>query len=322
MRGFAGDQRFLRERCRDGTDRRVAAKNATVESHFYSFTDPDGNLNPFIEDTFVEIEGKFPGLRDELKSRGRFTPTRKRDFDLYVAYSLVRTRTVRDQMRQISARIVPVLWRTEIAAMFDIDLTLLKPETLAYFDQFSRCLSAQVPTPEREVQIRELRTFVYTADLIAKDLRKFAWKYVEFAAPCLVTSDAGVGVIRASSRGGLLPHDGIVVMPLSPTAVAVGRTRQSAKVQDEELARAVNRAMTDGAYEQVLLHPDMEWPSYLRLDPTPPEMRITVSALAMGPRTVPTLDPDSDLERRYQSNSLYPFSRKLMNELIDALPMS
>lgn len=321
LRGFAGDQKFLRERCRNGTDRRVAAKKATVGKHFYSFVDSTGELSSFIEDELHYLENDLPRLRSELQSKGRLSATDKHRFDLYVAYSLVRTKTAREYMRQLGEQLLPLLWRTEVAAMFNIDLSRLQPDTLRYFDQFSRHLSARNPRLQRETRVRELRTFIYAADTLAKDLRAFEWGHVEFDAPCLVTSDAGVGIVRASTRGGLLPKDSIVVLPFSPTSLAVGRSKRSASVAGEALARSANRAMAVGAFEQVLRHPDMEWPTYLELEPFPPSLAVTITSGAQGTQTHRAPDSSTDLRRAYQSKSLDPFSRHLLDVLVAALPI-
>jgi len=324
LRGFAGKHEYLRERRRDGTDRRVASSKATAEKHFYSFVDSNGDLSSFVEDTLQTLESKLPKLRAELQTTGRLALPNKREFDLYVAYSLTRTRTVRDHMEQVGNLILPTLWRTEVASMFNIDLSRLTPETLSYFDQFSRGILALAPSPPHDAQIRQLRTFVNTADTFYRVLNHFRWTHVSFDEPCLVTSDAGIGVARPTSGGGLLPPNGTVFVPFSPTSVAIGTPRKkapSATLSGRALERAVNESMVSGAFEQVLRHPDMDWPSYLQLNPDPPKLIITVTSRTMGASDEKDVDPGAELKRRYQKDDLHPFTRRLMEPLIDASPI-
>lgn len=225
--GFAGKNSYLMCRSRVGPERKIAAKHATTVDHFYTFRDEDGTERLDIDLAMQKrCETHFPALRTAVQA-GTLTTRDRRELNLYVAFTLMRTTAFRDLLRQAGEFSAPFARRQEMAHQLNKDLSKMSPLDLAELDFTASALEWLVPRHPREARIRDLRTFVDQTDLAFKQLQNLQWRHYSIEQPTLITSDAGVGVNRPDPDvGGILPWRGIVFLPLSPVSLAVGATKK------------------------------------------------------------------------------------------------
>jgi hypothetical protein len=317
--GFAGKDKRLRCRNRRSHDWSLPVKTASTEKFFYTFDDEDGTRRFDIDDAMRErVETPFPKLRTAVQT-GALTAGLRDEFNLYVAFSLMRTRTVRDFMLQADAFAGPYARRTEMAFAYNRNVSRMSPGEANALNQVALALMRARPQSERDKRIRQLRTFLDLTDKAFKSLSVLKWKHHTFDSPVLLTSDAGVGVLRKDSGfGGVFPHRGIAVLPLSPTSLAVAATnKQHKELPDGDvLATLSNQALADVAHQQTYRHPDMPWPELIRFDEEPPKLDIRIDHRRAEP-----VDATNELAARYARPGMHPLLSGLLAVLNTALPL-
>lgn len=320
--GFAGTNNYLQCRDRVGNERRIASKKASAEDHFYTFYDEDGTRRLDVDEGMRKrVEDGFPALRtavltDTLRSQSL------KDLNLYVALSLMRTRTFRDRLRQAQTITAPYARRQEMAYRYGIDLRRLSPAAKKDLENAALTMERMVPRHPREARIRDLRTFVDLADFAFKRLQVLKWQHYEFDSPTLLTSDAGVGVLRPDpDPGGFLPHGGIVLLPLTPTSLAIAATKSQQKLlkTKPDLASVANQALCDAAYQETFRHLDMPWPVDVVLGAEGP--RLNVRFVRPRPGKPIPVDATAALQSHYARPGMHVFLRDLMDRLNESLPL-
>ena len=320
--GFAGTNSYLQYRNRTGEDRRISCKKASAEDHFYTFYDDDGTRRLDVDDGMRKrVEDAFPALRTAVQT-DTLTVRSRKDLNLYVALSLMRTRTFRDLLRQAQRITGPYARRQEMAYRYGRDLRTLSPTARDTLEQAALTMERRVPRHPREARVRDLRTFVDQTDIAYKRLQVLKWHHHEFEQPLLITSDAGVGVLRPDpDPGGVLPHRGIAFLPLSPTSLAVAATKKQHQMLETitDLATVSNQALSDAAYQETFRHPGMPWPTDVQLGVDGPRLNIRLVRPRPGKQI--QVDATAALVSHYARTGMHPFLRDLMDRLNETLPL-
>lgn len=237
--------------------------------------------------------------------------------------SLMRTRTFRDLLRQAQLITSSYARRQEMAFRYGRDLRTLSPVAKQELERAAQTMERMVPRHPREARIRDLRTFVNMTDFAYKRLQVLRWQHYELETPLLLTSDAGVGVLRPDpDPGGFLPHRGVVLLPLTPTSLAIAATKGQQNMLSEkggELATISNQALCDAAYEDTFRRPDVRWPVDLVLGTEGPRLNIRLVPPRPG-RPIPE-DATAALKSQYGRPGMHPFLRDLMDRLNASLPL-
>jgi len=246
-----------------------------VVADFYSF-DNEGNPDDAVEGWLASVvENDFATILSSLRRGEQPTAEMRPSIARFLATAVIRTRTARSYMEQIDDHIAGIVVLSKVAPELGWNLAEMgtaEVERLRGLCQ--RAWHCLPPRPDREASI--LRVIVRQSRQIEQQLLKYVWSVARTERPALLIGDAPVLALDGHARGwhGLVPSGAAVFMPLSPQALLVGEPHvfkhsSSAAIG---LVATVNLLTAREAYQYVFRHPEMAWPTELRLVSQPPSL--------------------------------------------------
>ncbi|WP_432973592.1 DUF4238 domain-containing protein [Dactylosporangium sp. CA-233914] len=302
LKGFCGtrgaDKGIVLARYRDGGEKRLTIKEATVEPDFYDTGDgstPDDSLERWFDRAVENPVGELMGA-----IRNGTLPTVESDREAvarFVAAQMVRTIAFRTRMADMSSHLGPLLFSMDVlhrAIAEDPSLTQDEAALTSLQRQIAERAPDEVRHPDRQAAMRNM---VREGDRLKPLLLSMRWLLTYSDRPVLVTGDTPVTAVSGTGEVSflpmLLPEQHEVQIPVTPhrllTMTPFPALGASSNLSREQ-AILVNESIVRGCSAMVLRRPDMAWPSDLvlpsvRASLAPP--RVTVSAGAGGAPTVP-----------------------------------
>lgn len=259
-------------RCRNGQEFPQSIRNATVVADFYSF-DNDGSPDDAVEGWLAAVvENNFTSLLPGLRRGEQPTPEMRPAIARFLAAAAVRSRTARSYLDQIDHHIAGTVVLSKVATELGWDLAAMSAVEVDHLRELcQRAWLSRPPRPDNAAS--NLRVIVRQSRQIENELLKYVWSVATSEEPSFLISDAPVVALDGHLPGwhGLVPKGTAVFLPLSSHAVLVGEPHVFGRsFSAAGLAPTVNALTAREAYGDVFRHPEMPWPTELRLGPQPP----------------------------------------------------
>ncbi|WP_344656736.1 DUF4238 domain-containing protein [Catenulispora subtropica] len=289
LSGFAnGTKRVMQIRLAGGNPQPISITDATVISHFYTVTLPDGTRSDAFEDAMSELERAAATSLRRILSGTWPLPTADREaVASWIALQYLRTAAVRRTFQELSDFLTDLALRTEVAGggkdrlrtvLQEIDgVSPTEEDVEFWWDDLTAGKPQPGPTIDPADHLQQIIRQHRDSTLM---MRARPWTLIRFRRKALITGDcpvvllddgAVVGAGYALAPTVLVPLDRRTALLLSEVAAGVPEGEADVQIAPTAaMARVFNQAIASNAYAAVFHHPDDDPLTGLSL---PPPMR-------------------------------------------------
>lgn len=283
LQGFADERGHLIESQRGGREHRTNVKNASVISNFYTTRLENGHASTVVEDWLAdEVEGPAVGPIVAARHGRPIEAHHVEALAKFVISSLLRTRTVQDQLIQIGDTVGPLLLLQRATAATDESHRLKDPQQREQLLRIAESAYERI-RPTTNNPNAQLRVILRKIDELTPRLVQWRWDVHTGGSASLILGDAPVSALGRDDRegwNGIIPDGTALVLPVSPNALIVGTAPSASALTRSagvapltpELVNAANHLTVSGASRSVFRHPGTRFPYGIEFGPNAPAL--------------------------------------------------